>query len=120
MGPQRCRKNFRVARAKRAQDAQSSGALDPGSDPRHPLYTYIHMQEPPQPQKGGKRGTNDTRPPNTNLSLGGSEGAPRLYRADFMDRSKYFHSLNADGTAREVDHCPGPPGAFKRPLRFPQ
>ena len=101
----RSKPNHRVARAARAQAAQSSGCTDPSADPSHPLYKYIHMQAPLQPQPAGTRGTNDSRAQSTRLAASGSDGhAPRLYRHDFQDRSKYFHSINADGTAREVDH----------------
>ena len=94
----------KVEHVARAQNAQTTGSADPSVQPGSDLYKYMHMQHRSRPQPtGGKRGGADTRQPDTVLPA--SDGlAPRLYRNDHFDRSKFFVHVNADGSVHEVDH----------------
>jgi hypothetical protein len=89
--------------------------VQPGSE----LYKYMQMQQRARPQPtGGSRGGTDSRPPDTVLPASSGD-APRLYRNDHFDRSKFFVHVKEDGTVHEVDHFAnrymGPDAALEAP-----
>lgn len=109
----------RISHAARAQNAQTTGSADDSVQPGSELYKYMQMQQRARPQPtGGSRGGTDSRPPDTVLPASSGD-APRLYRNDHFDRSKFFVHVKEDGTVHEVDHFAnrymGPDAALEAP-----